>query len=218
GQTPVITTVAGSSWSFPNGVQKAVDAPFGLMPSVAVDAQGNVYASDVSNNIVIQIAPSGVFRIVAGNGIGGFSGDGGPATSASLWLSHPDFQGGIALDTSGNLFIADIRNQRIRKVSPDGIITTIAGNGKQDFGGDGGSALNASLNDPTALAVDSSGNLFIVDTNNERIRKVSPSGVITTVAGNGARTYSGDGGPAISASLNWPVGIALDSAGNIFIS
>jgi uncharacterized protein (TIGR03437 family) len=212
-QGGIITTVAGSNWVFPTSVTTALNAPLAPMASVVVDAQGNLDAADASNNIVVQVTPTGGFRIVAGNGAAGFSGDGGPAISASL-----NYPYAVAVDASGNLLIADSVNNRIRKVSPSGVITTVAGNGSFGFSGDGGPATSASLGNPTSIAVDASGNLFILDENNDRIRKVSASGVITTVAGNGIDAFSGDGGPATSASLNSASGIALDQSGNLFIA
>ena len=141
---------------------------------------------------------AGTITTVAGNGNEGFSGDGGPATSA--WLDAPT---GVAVDSAGNLYIADEDNDAIRKVS-GGTITTVAGNGSAAaFSGDGGPAISASLGAPNGVAVDSAGNLYIADTYNDRIRKVS-NGTITTVAGNGNYGFSGDGGPATSASLDSP--------------
>jgi uncharacterized protein (TIGR03437 family) len=154
---------------------------------------------------------SSIITTVAGNGNYGFSGDGGPATSASLNSPYD-----VAVDAFGNLYIADTFNSRIRKVSASGIITTVAGNGNNDFSGDGGQATFASLGRPEGVAVDASGNLFIADTENNRIRKVSPNGVITTVAGNGNYGFSGDGGPAASASLDFPKGVVVDAFGNLF--
>ena len=136
-------------------------------------------------------AQSGIVTTVAGNGTAGFTGDGGPATAARL--KKP---GGVALDAAGNLFIADTWNHRIRKVTPGGVISTVAGNGTLGFSGDGGPATAAQLNYPSDMAVDAAGNLFIADTGNHRIRKVTPGGVISTVAGNGTAGFSGDGGPA----------------------
>src|SRR5207249_1034730 len=136
-----------------------------------------------------------------------------PATTAEI--SYP---WGVAIDGQGNLFIADAGNGRIRKLSTDGTITTVAGNGTRGYGGDGGPATSASFNIPKAVVVDSQGNLFIVDTDNNRIRKVSANGTITTVAGNGTQAYGGDGGPATSASLDYPEGIALDGLGDLFIA
>jgi uncharacterized protein (TIGR03437 family) len=207
----VIDTVAGTNWVFPTSSVPALSAPLGATTGVAVDAQGNVYAADGGNNIVVRISPDGVLTVVAGNGNGGFSGDGGPATSASL--SYPS---GVAVDSAGNLYIADAYNSRIRKVS-GGTITTVAGNGIFGFSGDGGPATSASLDFQDGVAVDSAGNLYIVDGNNNRIRKVS-GGTITTVAGNGNQGFSGDGGPATSASLNDLRGLAVDSAGNLYIA
>jgi hypothetical protein len=168
---------------------------------------------------------SGQARIIvtiAGNGVTGFSGDGGPATLASLNPTSVSLPAtSVAVDASGNLFIADTGNNRIRKVSASGIISTVAGNGVAGFSGDGGPAISASLNFsgfPGAVAVDAFGNLFIADTGNNRIRRVSASGIITTVAGNGIYSSFGDGGPATSASLCGPLGVAVDSFGNLFVA
>ncbi len=205
----IITTVAGTDFVFPSTPLPALNAPLGNIPGVAVDAQGNVYAADSENNIVVRISPNGVLTVVAGNGIAGFSGDGGPAISASL-----EWPEGVAVDSAGNLYIADWYNVRIRKVS-GGTITTVAGNGNKSFSGDGGPATSASLSGPKEVAVDSAGNLYIAD--GFRVRKVS-GGTITTVAGNGVWGFSGDGGPATSASLDSPCGVAVDSAGNLYIA
>jgi len=141
----------------------------------------------------------------------GFAGDGGPAKDAQL--NNPD---GVAVDRTGNLFIADAFNNRVRKVSPSGIITTLAGGGTSP--GDEGPAVNASLAQPHGLAVDAAGNLFIAEYQGHRIRKVSASGVITTVAGTGKAGFSGDGGPATSAQLSSPWAVAVDGGGNLFIA
>jgi uncharacterized protein (TIGR03437 family) len=161
--------------------------------------------------VISFAAKGGIITTVAGNGYAGFSGDGGPATSASL-----DFPAGVAVDGSGNIFIADTFNYRIRKVYPNGTITTVAGNGIQGISADGGPATSASLIYPQGVAVDALGNLFIADL--WRIRKVSTSGIITTVAGNGYAGFSGDGGPATSAQFLKAVGVAVDSSGNLFIA
>ena len=167
--------------------------------------------ADTGNNVVVKIATGGTLSIVAGVGFAGFSGDGGPATSAAL-----DAPSGVAADSSGNVYISDFNNLRIRKVS-GGIITTIAGNGQSGLSGDGGPATSAGFIGPTGLAVDPAGNLFIADY--YAIRKVS-GGTISTVAGNGQVGFSGDGGPATNASLDLGEdgAVAVDSAGNLYIA
>ncbi|TMC29793.1 MAG: hypothetical protein E6J27_04665 [Chloroflexi bacterium] len=142
-----------------------------------------------------------------------FSGDGGPATAARLLAPA-----GVALDPAGNLYIADTADHRIRKVTPGGTISTYAGSGNFGFSGDGGPATAAELNFPRDVALDPAGNLYIADSGNSRIRKVSPGGTISTYAGSGSRGFSGDGGPAAAAQLNNPVGMALDPAGNLYIA
>ena len=156
---------------------------------------------------------SGIISTVVGNGTKTFSGDGGPATSASL-----NFPRGVFVDGSGNIYIADTSNQRIRKVDASAdTITTVAGNGTAGFSGDDGPATSASLNNPFSVFVDGSGNIYIGDASNHRIRKVDTSGSISTVAGNGIAGFSGDAGPATSASLNIPHGVFVDGLDNIYI-
>jgi sugar lactone lactonase YvrE len=182
---------------------------------VAVDGSGNLYIADSSVNLIRKLeAGSGTITVVAGNGWAGFSGDGGAATSAQL-----NFPYGVAVDASGNLYIADTSNHRVRKVAADsGTITTVAGSGGQGLGGDGGAATSAQLNQPCGVAVDGGGNLYIADTNNQRIRKVAAgSGTITTVAGNGVPAFGGDGGAATSAQLAAPMGVAVDGSANLYI-
>jgi sugar lactone lactonase YvrE len=207
----IITTIAGTNFTFPPGAIPAANAPLGAVTGTAVDAAGNVFVVDSGNNLVLRISPNGTLSVAAGNGISGFSGDAGLAADASL-----AFPTAVAVDSAGNLYIADTSNQRIRKVS-GGTITTIAGNGIFGFSGDGGPATSASLGTPMGVAVDAAGNLYIADTGNARIRKVS-GGTITTVAGNGVLGFSGDGGPATSASLSEPNGVAVDSAANLYIA
>jgi uncharacterized protein (TIGR03437 family) len=205
-----ITTVAGvGNFGFPGGGGVASSTSFSLPVGVAADAAGNLYIADAVNERIWKVS-GGTISAVAGNGISGFSGDGGPATSASLFQPY-----GVAVDSLGNLYIADEINNRIRKVS-GGMITTVAGNGSYGFSGDGGPATSASLRAPTGVAVDAAGNLYIADIENNRIRKVS-GGKITTVAGDGNIGFSGDGGPATSASLT-PIGVAVDAAGNLYIA
>jgi hypothetical protein len=209
--TGTITTVAGNGTpGFSGDGGPATQAALNSPQAVAVDASGNVYIADGVR--IRKVAPTGTITTVAGNGTAGFSGDGGPATSAPL--AWPQ---GVAVDTSGNLYIADTENHRIRKVAPTGTITTVAGNGTPGFSGDGGPATQANLDRPYGLAVDGAGNLAIADSGNNRIRSVTSAGVITTVAGNGTAGFSGDGGPATEAALYSPGSVAVDSSGNIAI-
>ena len=197
-----------------------VGAAIGIASGVAADAAGNVYFASSSLNSVFKLDRSGVMTRVAGNSRPGYSGDGGPATSARLTLHTPydSLPTGVTVDNAGNLFITDTSNHRVRRVSAGGIITTVAGDGVPGFSGDGGPAVSAHLNYPAGVAADEAGNLFIADLVNNRVRKVAPSGIITTVAGSGTKAYSGDGGPAASAGLNQPRGVAVDGAGNLFIA
>jgi uncharacterized protein (TIGR03437 family) len=191
-----------------NGFGQLMGPPNG----VAFDATGNLFVTD-NEPYVLKITTGGVTSIVAGNGMTGFSGDSGAATSATL-----DDPEGIAVDSTGNLYFADYANERVRKVTAStGLISTIAGNGKIAAAGDGGPAASAAL-DPLDLALDSKGNLYIADYDNNRIREIAPDGTITTVVGTGVAGYAGDGGPAIAALLDGPSGIALDSAGNLYIA
>ncbi len=293
GKTGIITTVAGilGSFGYSGDGGPATNAELGgVVQGLGVDSAGNLYISDTENNAIravnmqasvitvagVKIQP-GDIATIAGNGKVGYSGDGGPATSATL--SSPN---GVAMDSAGNLFIADYGNGVVRRVDAmAGTITTVAGNGTAGYSGDGGPAIHAELYDPEAVTVDAHGNLFIADSNNERIRRVdgstgaittlaggagvadggpaagaelwlhwpggilyssgvaldasgnlfiadtendrvrrvdASSGIITTVAGNGTLGYTGDGGPATAAQLNYPSGVAVDSAGNLFIA
>jgi len=210
----IISTVAGNnqqgySGDGGPGTQASLNYPTG----VAVDAAGNLYIADRDNHRIRKVTPAGIISTAAGNGHGDYSGDGVPATQASLY--HP---WGVAVDTAGNLYIADRDNHRIRKVTPVGIISTVTGNVKSGYSGDGGPATQASLYHPWGVAVDTAGNLYIADTGNDRVRKVTPAGIISTVAGDGSWRYSGDGGLATQASLYGPVGVAVDAAGNLYIA
>jgi len=179
--------------------------------SVTIDIAGNIYFSDFHNNVVRKVNTAGIITTVVGNGTGGYSGDGGPATSAGL---SPY---GIAIDHNNNLFIADIFNSVVRKVNSAGIISTMAGTGTVGYSGDGGPATAAQLNYVYGIAVDNSGLVYVVDYGNNVIRQIDCSNIIHTIAGNGMRGYSGDGGPATSAQLN-PQGIAVDGGGNLYIA
>jgi uncharacterized protein (TIGR03437 family) len=212
----VITTVAGNgTYGFSGDNGPAASAELGTPYGVAVDSAGSLYIADTNNNRIRKVA-NGAIATVAGNGTYGFGGDNGAATGAQLRSPQ-----GLAVDSAGNLYIADAGNQRIRKVS-GGTITTVAGNGSvsggtSNFSGDGGPATGAQLWNPLAMAVDPAGSLYIADTGNQRVRKVS-GGVITTVAGNGTYGFTGDNGPATSAELWTPDGLAVDSAGNLYIA
>ena len=205
----VIATVAGNGTPGYSGDSgPATSAELDDPEGVAVDAAGNLYIADSANNCIRKVS-NGVITTVAGTGWPGYSGDNGPATSAQL--SDP---WGVAVDVSGNLYIADEGNNLIRKVS-SGVITTVAGSGAYGYSGDNGPATSAQFDGPSAVAVDAAGNLYIADGFNGSIRKVS-NGVITTVAGNGTTGFSGDGGPATSARLDDPQGVAVDVAGNVY--
>ena len=209
----IITTIAGiGTYGYSGDGGPATRAQLNEPYGVSVDAAGNLYIADTRNYRIRKVTPNGIITTVAGNGINGYSGDGGAATSAQVGSSVS-----IAVDGSGNLYIAEPDNFRIRKVSPVGIITTVAGNGTRGNSGDGGPAVGAQLNFPYWVSVDAAENLYISDTFNGRIRKVSRGGIITTIAGNGNRGYSGDGGPATSAQVS-PRGVAVDAAGNVYFA
>ena len=224
GEQYVISTYAGGAPPLTPAV--GVEMAIGQTQGIAADDAGNGYF--ISFNCVFRLNRDGVVTRVAGNSRAGFSGDGGPATEAQM-----DAPNSIALDPAGNLFIADAGNNRIRRVSLDGMITTVAGNGGRGFWGDGGHGASAEVNRPFSLAVDRDGNLFIAEGPDytpyapqpkpgNRIRKLSPEGIITTVAGNGAAGFSGDGGPAVEAQLRLnssPSSIlTTDGEGNLFIA
>ncbi len=181
---------------------------------VVTDIAGNVYFSDASNNSIRKISTSGIITSIAGCGdTAGFRGDGGPATAALL--NNPV---GVAIDCKGNFYFSDRFNGRIRKIDAAGIITTIGGNGTNGFSGDGGPATAAQINITFGIAVDQDGSVFLADANNNRVRKISSSGIISTVAGIGPCASSGVGGPATAACLNYPMGITVDSSFNVYLS
>ena len=207
-----ISTVAGDGTEgFGGDGGAATAAQLDFPRGVALDGAGNLYIADGNNQRIRKVDAAGVITTVAGGGSG--LGDGGAATAARLY-----YPSGVALDGAGNLYIADATNQRIRKVDAAGVITTVAGDGTRGFGGDGGAAVAAQLGNPYGVAVDGSGNLYIADWANHRIRKVDAEGVISTVAGDGTEGYSGDGGAAVAAQLYAPFGVALDAAGNLYIA
>ena len=247
----VIATVAGlSGWSYAGDGGQATSAQLSAISGVALDAAGNLFIADTNNVRIREVSKAGIITTVAGSGIMGSSGDGGPATSAQLFAPSSvavdptgnvyvgdlgearrvDTNGNIlsvvttaaccspsvAVDAAGNLYVAD--SNRVRKIDKYGSVTPVAGSGTAGYSGDGGPATWAQLSNPVGTALDPYGNLYIADFNNARIRKVDPAGTITTVAGNGTYGYSGDGGPATSAQLLDPAGVAVDSAGELVIA
>ena len=224
-QEYVISTFAGGAppQTPAPGLSLSIGSPQGL----ASDTMGNIYFTSL--NCVFEQDASGVVTRLAGTGRPGFSGDDGPATSAQLHLEGAGFGGtgggigpaGLAVDVAGNVFVADVENHRVRRISPDGIITTIAGNGTRGFSGDRGPAIDAQLAYPSAVAISRQGYLLIADAFNVRIRQVSLDGTIATVAGNGTYVYFApetDGVLATSSHIGIPTAIAVDPGGNLFIT
>ena len=206
----IINIVSGYGFGGDGGLASA--ALVAQPTSLVCDRNGNLYISDRLNNRVRRIDTSGIINTVAGGGLSGF-GDGGAATAAELY-----FPSGIALDTIGNLFVADWGNNRIRKINNAGIITTIAGTNYSGFSGDGGAATAAELKNPRGVAIDKNGNIFIADSDNGRIRKINTSGIISTVGGaTGAYLYE-DGAAATDVEIGIPFLICVDRIGNIYFS
>jgi len=212
----IITTVVGTPLSagYSGDGAAATAAQLNNPSGVAVDASGNLYITDLGNNVIREVS-GGIITTIAGNDTAGYSGDGGPATAAEL--SQPR---DIAVDASGNVYIADLLNLVVRKISTSGIITTIAGNGTPGYSGDGGPATAAQLYIVGSVAVDNLGDVYITDPFNQVVRAVNSVGLISTIAGDYAlgAGYTGDNGPATLAQLNIPDFIALDASGNIYFS
>jgi trimeric autotransporter adhesin len=212
-ESGIISTLAGNG-NFGSSGDNGPATTASVYPSgLAVDPSGNVYIAGDSR-IRRVAAANGVITTVAGNDTAGFSGDGGPATLASL-----RYPAGVSVDATGSLFIADTGNDRIRKVSAEsGIISTIAGNGARGFSGDGSSATAARLYSPNAITFDAAGSLYFADSGNHRIRRISPDGTISTVAGDGTQGLTGDEGKATQAGLAFPTGLVLNAVGDLFIA
>ena len=209
----VISTFAGTGvQGFSGDGGPAVNAGFVLPEGVAVDTSGNVYIADAYGNRIRRVNTSGIISTFAGTGTGGFNGDGLQATATNLYTPYA-----VLPDNAGNVYISDSSNNRIRKVNASGVVSTYAGNGSSAFAGDGGQATSASISGALGITFDASGNLYIADQNNYRIRKVTAAGVISTVAGNGIQGYTGDGGPATAAEVKVPEAVLIDALGNLYI-
>jgi sugar lactone lactonase YvrE len=213
----VLTIIAGTGtqgFSGDSGLASAalLDSPTGL----AISATGTLFLADTHNQRIRRIdAATGIITTIAGTGIAGYAGDGALATAATLNLPGP-----IALDAAGNIFFADTGNHRIRRIdAATAIITTVAGNGTQGFSSDGTLATSASIDSPAGIALDATGDIYLADTHNQRIRRIDAvTGVITTVAGTGQLAFAGDGSAASTAAIALPHGITVDSAGNLYLS
>jgi len=215
GTDGIITTVAGSdALSGPIGdggpaVQARLDYP----RAIAIGPDSSLYIGELFRPRIRRVGSDGIITTVAGNGTRGYSGDGGPATQAQLNLPY-----GVAVGADGSLYIADSSNELIRRVGSDGRITTVAGMGSISFGGDGGPATEAQFDYPVSVVVGAEGQLYIADFDNNRIRRIGSDGLITTIAGDGVPGFSGDGGPALQAQLNFPVAVAVGPDGNLYIA
>lgn len=213
--TGIITTVAGGLGCLSSGVDgdPATSVCLSTPACVRFDRHGNLYIAENTGMRIRKVNSAGIISTVTGNGSYGSSGDGGPATAAQI-----NYPTGMAFDTGGNLYFVENNSCKVRKISTLGIVSTIAGNGTPGYSGDGGPATNAMLRFPEGVVTDSFGNVFIADMGNHRIRKISPSGIITTYAGSGIAPFSGDGGPATAAAVGYPTDIVLDSLGDLYVT
>ena len=208
-----ISTYAGTGTSGFSGDGGPATLANLRVASMAVDSAGTVYFTDQGNGYVRKITTDGIITTIAGNGTSGYSGDGGQGTAAQLRSPY-----GVGVDAAGNVYFAEISNHVIRKVTPQGIISTYAGTGVAGSTGDGDQATLAWLSTPGGMAVDASGNVFFNQFGTNQVRKVAPDGIISTVAGTGTSGYSGDGGPSTSAQLNDTEGLAIDATGNLYLA
>lgn len=210
----IITTFAGTGVAGYSGDGgPATAAQFSGPDGLTFDSNGNLYVADFGNNVIRKINTAGIVTTIAGTGIAGYSGDGGPASAAQF-----HFPRDMRFDAAGNMYICDWLNYVIRKIDVAGIITTIAGTGIAGYTGDGGPATVALIGLPYRSCFDAAGNLFFVDGTNNCIRKIDLAGIITTVVGNGTAGFSGDGGPAIDALLSMPTALTFDIAGKMYIA
>jgi len=210
----IITTFAGNgTQGFSGDGGQATSAGLYSPLGMTFDGAGNMFITDEDNFRIRKVKTTGVVTTVAGNGTGGFTGDGGSATAAEILRPNESI-----VDAAGNLYILDSQNNRIRKVNTAGAISTIVGSSTiAGYGGDNGQATVAELNLPSGLTSDPSGNIYIADTYNNRIRMVNTAGIITTVVGTGTAGFLGDGGQATTAEINFPRGVAF-AGGNLFIA
>lgn len=214
-EAQIIKTVAGSGTAGYSGDgMPATSAQLHSPASTVSDPAGNLYICEFDNSVVRKISTSGIASTIAGTGSIGYSGDGGQATAAAI--KNPV---GIARDAAGNIYICDYGNHAIRKINATtNVITTIAGTGVSGYNGDGIAATSAQLSFPLCMALDAAGNIYFADGNNQRVRKINTSGMISTIAGTGSSGFSGDGGAATSAAVSNPFGVAVDEAGNVYFS
>lgn len=209
-----VSTLAGNGIDGETKAGSSTQSPLGSPRALAYDIAGNLYVADARNHQVLRVDTTGKLSVIAGTGRQGFAGDGGPAAAAEL-----NTPSGIAVDSAGNVFVSDTGNQRVRRIAvADGTVTTVAGSGVAGYSGDNGPAISVALRQPTALAVDSSGALYIADSGNHRVRKLQSNGRLATVAGNGQEGDEGDGSVALAASLGGISALAVTSNGQLLIA